>query len=127
VKPTRVLVTGSAGQVGLDLLDTLAGATPLGGDGNYSPDGRPVEHDEFEVLGLTRHDLDITDRDAVMRAVEASRPDVIVNLAAYTAVDRAEAEREACLCGQFECGRVAVDGGQGGARAPDNDFDGLRL
>ncbi len=96
MKPTRVLVTGSAGQVGLDLLETLAGATPLGGDGNYSPDGRPVEHDEFEVLGLTRHDLDITDRDAVMRAVEASRPDVIVNLAAYTAVDRAEAERSAC-------------------------------
>jgi dTDP-4-dehydrorhamnose reductase len=96
VKPIRVLVTGSAGQVGLDFLDALAGITPRGGDENFMPDGRRVDHDEFEVLGLTRHDLDITNHDAVMRAVGASEPHVIVNLAAYIAVDRAEAEREAC-------------------------------
>jgi dTDP-4-dehydrorhamnose reductase len=97
VKPTRVLVTGSAGQVGVDLLDTLSGATPSGGDEGFLPDGRRVESDEFAVLGLTRHDLDITDRDALSRAVSASRPDVIVNLAAYTQVDRAEREREVCF------------------------------
>jgi dTDP-4-dehydrorhamnose reductase len=97
VNPTRVLVTGSAGQVGVDLVDTLGGSTPPGGDEDFLPDGRRVESDEFAVLGLSRHDLDITDRDALTRAVSASRPDVIVNLAAYTQVDRAETQREACF------------------------------
>ncbi len=96
-RPLRVLVTGSAGQVGLDLLDVLAGLTPLGGDETFQPDGRPVGRDEFEVLGLTRHELDITDHDAVLRCVEAVHPDVIVHLAAYTAVDRAEGDSLSCF------------------------------
>jgi dTDP-4-dehydrorhamnose reductase len=96
VTPVRVLVTGSAGQVGVDLLDTLSGVTPPGGDDTFEPDVRSITKHEFEVLGLTRRDLDVTDRDAVMRCVRASRPDVIVNLAAYTAVDRAETEVPLC-------------------------------
>jgi dTDP-4-dehydrorhamnose reductase len=56
----------------------------------------PVGTDEFEVLGLTHHDLDITDEAAVHRAVATTRPDVIVHLAAYTAVDRAETDAETC-------------------------------
>jgi dTDP-4-dehydrorhamnose reductase len=96
VRAIRVLVTGAAGQVGVDLVDTLAGVTPLGGDDGFQPDGHRVEPDEFEVLGLTRRELDVTDRDALIRAVTASRPDVIVNLAAYTAVDRAETQVDAC-------------------------------
>jgi dTDP-4-dehydrorhamnose reductase len=94
--PTRVLVTGAAGQVGVDLVDTLSGVTPLGGDPAFEPDGRSVDRDEFEVLALSHHDLDITDRDAVMKCVRGSRPDVIVHLAAYTAVDRAEVDADAC-------------------------------
>jgi dTDP-4-dehydrorhamnose reductase len=91
-----VLVTGAAGQVGVDLLDILRGVNPPGGDLAFQPDGRPVAPDEFEVLGLTRHDLDLTDRDATARAVASTRPDVIVHLAAYTQVDRAEIEVDAC-------------------------------
>jgi dTDP-4-dehydrorhamnose reductase len=91
-----VLVTGAGGQVGVDLVDVLGAVTPLGGDGNFQPDGHRVDTDEFEVLGLTHHELDITDRDAVVRAVSTSRPDVIVHLAAYTAVDRAEHDAERC-------------------------------
>lgn len=105
MNPTRVLVTGSAGQVGVDLVDTLSGATPPGGDEGFLPDAQRVESDEFAVLGLTRHDLDITDRDALSRAVSASRPDVIVNLAAYTQVDRAETERDVC----FDVNAVATE------------------
>ncbi len=93
--PTRVLVTGAAGQVGVDLLDVLAGLTPLGGDPAFQPDA-PVAPDEFEVIGLTHHDLDIADEAAVQRAIAAARPDVIVHLAAYTAVDRAETDDETC-------------------------------
>ena len=49
------------------------------------------------MLGLDRHDLDVTDRDAVLRSLRASRPDVVVHLAAYTAVDRAEEDVERCF------------------------------
>lgn len=94
---TRVLVTGANGQVGVDFVDVLSGATPPGGASTFQPDGRPVASDEFDVLALGHHDLDVTDRDAVRRAVGAARPDVIVHLAAYTAVDRAEIESAACF------------------------------
>jgi len=96
-RPLRVLVTGAGGQVGVDLVDILRGGLPLGASEDYSPDGRPVGSDEFEVLGLTHHELDITDRDRVLTALRAARPDVIIHLAAYTAVDRAETDAEACF------------------------------
>jgi dTDP-4-dehydrorhamnose reductase len=96
-RAARVLVTGAAGQVGVDLLDSLRGMTPLGGDASFQPDAKPVGESEFDVLGLDRHDLDVTDRDAVLRSMRASRPDVVVHLAAYTAVDRAEEEVERCF------------------------------
>jgi len=94
---TRVFITGAAGQVGVDLVDVLGGITPLGGDPNFQPDSSPVSKDEFEVLGLNHHDLDITNHDAVMKAVETAKPDVIVHLAAYTAVDQAETDRDNCF------------------------------
>jgi dTDP-4-dehydrorhamnose reductase len=96
-RATRVLVTGAAGQVGVDLIDVLGGAVPPGGDRSFQPDGRSVPDGEFDVLALSRHDLDVSNRDAVLRAVETSRPDVIVHLAAYTAVDRAETESSLCF------------------------------
>lgn len=69
---TRWLVTGSGGMLGLDLQVTLA----LAGV------------DEDDVTALTRKDLDVTDADAVRDAVRGH--DVVVNCAAYTAVDDAE-------------------------------------
>ena len=95
-RATRVMVTGAGGQVGVDLMDTLDGASPLGADPSFQPDARTIGADEFETLGLSHHDLDITDAEAVRRAVRTARPDVLVHLGAYTAVDRAERDVAAC-------------------------------
>lgn len=64
----KILVTGAAGLLGGELTRRL----PLRG------------HD---VTALARADLDITDADAVRRALSAVRPDVVVNCAAFAAVD----------------------------------------
>ncbi|MDE7122760.1 MAG: dTDP-4-dehydrorhamnose reductase, partial [Alistipes sp.] len=71
-----ILVTGAGGQLGCEL-QRLGAVSP----NNY--------------LFTDRAELDVTDADAVRRAVEATRAKVIVNCAAYTAVDRAEEEPDA--------------------------------
>jgi dTDP-4-dehydrorhamnose reductase len=71
----RALVTGAAGQVGFELAREL--------------DGRA------EVVARDRARLDISRADALAEALRELRPDLILNAAAYTAVDRAESEPEA--------------------------------
>jgi dTDP-4-dehydrorhamnose reductase len=68
------LVTGRDGQLGFELRRTLA---PLG-----------------RVVAIDVDNLDLCDIEAVRKFVRELRPEVIVNAAAYTAVDRAETERE---------------------------------
>ncbi len=70
----KVLITGAQGQVGRALL------------------AAPPAHAEIVAMG--RAELDIGVADAVAEAVRQHRPDVIINAAAYTAVDRAESEPE---------------------------------
>lgn len=70
----KFLITGAKGQVGHCLTQQLQG--------------------KHEVLAVDRDELDITDQSAVKNAVENFRPDVIINAAAHTAVDRAETEVE---------------------------------
>lgn len=71
----NVVVTGAAGQLGTDMVLHLRAA----GD---------------EVTGVDRDALDITDNAAVRRLVATARPDVVINCAAFTAVDRCETEIE---------------------------------
>ena len=67
----RLLVTGAGGQLGADLV-ALAG--------------------RHEVVGLGRAELDVTDLAAVEKAVVDAGAEVVLNAAAYTAVDAAETD-----------------------------------
>ena len=49
------------------------------------------------MIGTDRATLDLADADAIRRVVGETRPDVIINAAAYTAVDRAESESELAM------------------------------
>ncbi len=68
--PQKVLLLGSTGQIGWELMRTLA---PLG-----------------EIIAPTRREVDLTRPDELGAAVRAVRPTMIVNAAAYTAVEQAE-------------------------------------
>ena len=73
----NILLLGKTGQIGWELQRTLA---PLG-----------------EITSLSRQELDLTDQQAIRRTVRDTIPDLIVNAAAYTAVDRAEKEEDLAM------------------------------
>src|SRR3954447_15216191 len=91
----RLLVTGAAGMLGTDVVAAAGG------------------HD---VVALARADLDIADAEAVRAAVRDARPNAIVNCAAWTDVDRAEAEEAAAtLINGDGAGHVAAAAAEAGA------------
>ncbi|WP_303290719.1 dTDP-4-dehydrorhamnose reductase [Marinobacter sp. SS5-14b] len=81
-----VLLFGANGQVGTELRRTLL------------PHGR--------LVALSRSEVDLTDAGAIREAIDAHAPSIIVNAAAYTAVDKAESEPE--LAGAINRDAVAV-------------------
>lgn len=74
---TTILVTGRTGQVGHELTSALA---PLG-----------------RVVAVGRDQCDLTQADSIIRCIRDIAPDIIVNTAAFTAVDDAEAEPVAAM------------------------------
>lgn len=90
--PARYLVIGAAGQLGIEYLRYLQA------------------QEEVDVRGMDRDELDITDAQAVMDYVAEFRPEVVLNCAAYTQVDKAETETGPCM-------RINRDGVQHLARA----------
>ncbi len=106
----RLLITGAAGMLGQDVCALASG------------------HD---VVALPRAELDITDALAVNAAVEAARPDVVVNCAAWTNVDGAEsAEEDATRVNAAGAGNVARAAAGRGAWtihvSSDYVFDGTK-
>ncbi|MBM4136358.1 MAG: dTDP-4-dehydrorhamnose reductase [Nitrospira sp.] len=65
-----------------------------GGNGMLAQDLIPVLKERHDVIPLAKEDLDITSRDSVYTVLKNSTPDLVVNCAAYTRVDKAEEERE---------------------------------
>src|SRR6478609_6823910 len=76
----KVLVLGAGGQVGRELC-------------------RHSWPEDMRLVAMDHAGLDITSREAVFAVITDIRPDIVVNAAAYTAVDRAESEPEAAWAG----------------------------
>lgn len=70
----KVLITGSNGQVGSCLVKQLQSCP------------------NTEVLSVDRNELDITSQSSVIKTVNEFKPNIIINAAAHTAVDKAETE-----------------------------------
>ena len=74
---TKILLTGVTGQVGQELQKTL---TDLG-----------------EVVGFDREKFDLSKPEQIKRQIAEIKPNIVVNAAAYTAVDKAETEKELAI------------------------------
>jgi len=107
----RILVTGANGQVGWELQRSLQ---PLG-----------------QVIALDRAQLDLADPAAIRGAIREANPAIIVNAAAYTAVDKAETEAELAMrINGIAPGIMAEEAARAGALlvhySTDYVFDGTR-
>lgn len=105
----KVVITGAGGQVGRALLASVPAGT--------------------EAVGVSHAQLDIADHRAVNDCLRQLRPQVIINTAAYTAVDRAETEPDLAALGNTEGPRqLAIAARESGARlihlSTDFVFDG---
>jgi dTDP-4-dehydrorhamnose reductase len=108
----KLLVTGAGGMLGHAVVEKA----------------RRLGHD---VRGATHGELDIADATAVHRALAERRPQAVVNCAAYTDVDAAEADRErAAAVNGAGAGHVAAAAAEVGAHivhvSTDYVFDGSK-
>lgn len=108
----RILLTGKTGQVGYELERSLQG---LG-----------------EIIALDRSQMDLANLDQVRAVIRSIKPDLIVNPAAYTAVDKAESEPELAMRINGEApGVMAQEAKKLGAAmihySTDYVFDGTKI
>jgi dTDP-4-dehydrorhamnose reductase len=111
--PARVLVVGASGQLGADVVDAFRSA---GSD----------------VLGLGHPDVDVTDGPAVLAAVSAACPSLVVNTAAFHHLDRCEEDQASAYAVNATGARnVAVAAEETGAAlihiSTDYIFDGTKV
>jgi dTDP-4-dehydrorhamnose reductase len=107
----KVLVTGAHGQLARSLAE------------------RAASRSDMQMVAIGRPGLDLAQEGSAARAIEAVRPDVIINAAAYTAVDKAEDEPQLAFRINAEAaGEVASAGARVGAAviqvSTDYVFDG---
>ena len=111
MKTITALVTGATGQLGRELQRTVPEAVRL--------------------HALDSRSLDVTDSAAIQTAFERISPDVVINAAAYTAVDKAEEEKERAFAVNAEAPRLIAEACQGTACriiqiSTDFVFDGMK-
>jgi len=85
----RILVLGAGGQLGTELQSRFAGTGPL--------------------VAVDREAVDFNVPDQIRAIVRNVQPDVILNSAAYTAVDRAETEQEVAMAINAEASRILAE------------------
>ena len=85
----RVLILGAAGQLGVELQRSFAG--------------------HAEVAALDRHGLDLSAEQQIRDVVRRASPQVILNAAAYTAVDRAETEPDLAMAINGHAPRILAE------------------
>ena len=107
----RVLITGAGGQVGRELVRAFSG--------------------NAEVIACDRNTLDLSSSDQIRRKVRESAADIILNAGAYTAVDRAETEKDLALAINAQApGILAEEAERAGALlvhySTDYVFDGSK-
>lgn len=105
----RILVTGANGQLGIDLVERL--------------------NQQHDVFGLGRTELDVRRLDQCLSVTRSIKPDAIIHLAAYTAVDQAESEEdEAYSVNAYGSRNMAIAAQENGAKlcyvSTDYVFDG---
>ena len=88
----RIVVTGSNGQLGTEVMDLLGAS------------------DHHEVLGLDLPDHDLTDRDHVLGVLTSFEPDLVLHGAAFTAVDVCEEQVETAYRVNCAATRFVADG-----------------
>ena len=88
-EPLRVLILGAAGQLGVELQRSFAV--------------------HAEVTALDRHGLDLSAEQQIREAVRRASPQVILNAAAYTAVDRAESEPDLAMAINAHAPRILAE------------------
>jgi dTDP-4-dehydrorhamnose reductase len=109
---SKIVVTGANGQLGRELRDLSA------------------LHPQFDFIFLTREDLPVQDSAKTLAFFKTTRPAYCINCAAYTAVDKAEADKDlAYLVNGEAVGMLAAACSQVNARlihiSTDYVFDGL--
>ena len=86
----KVLVTGVNGQLGHDIVEEC-------------------QKRNIEAIGVDVEEMDITDAHKVNEVITETKPDAVIHCAAWTAVDKAEDEVEACRKVNYEGTRNIVD------------------
>lgn len=89
----KVLVTGCTGQLGFDVC-------------------RQLKKRNIEYYGAVRTDFDLRDESSVKNFVRKMKPTVIIHCAAYTAVDKAEDEKELCHSINVEGTKALAEAGK---------------
>ncbi|MFI3209875.1 MAG: dTDP-4-dehydrorhamnose reductase [Peptostreptococcaceae bacterium] len=86
----KIIVTGANGQLGYDVVEFL-------------------DKKGYNVVGLKREDLDLTDLQNITKVMICLKPDAIIHCAAYTAVDKAEDEIELCEMINYKATEKIID------------------
>ncbi len=122
----NIVITGSNGQLGREMIRQLSSEEALQVIGQ---EGFPWTPEEMFVTGVDLDDVDITDLSAITVFLESIKPDIIINCAAFTAVDKCETEQDtAYLANALGPRNLAIAADKLGAKlvhiSTDYVFDG---